>query len=238
MNKTATEGVSVIKNILSSVQQITSVDIAICPPFTSLASGSALISQENVWLGAQNMHHEPLGAYTGEISASMLKDLSVSCVILGHSERRSYFGETDEFINKKVLSALQNHLIPILCVGETLEEREQNRTMEVISRQVRKGVAGIPEQAIDQLVLAYEPVWAIGTGRTATPEMAQEAYIRKLLSEIFSQQKAEKVRILYGGSMKPDNAASLLAQPDVDGGLIGGASLDAASFVNIIKSAL
>ena len=191
-------------------------------------------------LGAQNMHDQPSGAYTGEVSAEMLRSLYVSHVILGHSERRQYFGETNVSINAKILAAIQASLKPIYCIGETLEERDAGKTMEILSSQVREGLQNYPSRALDLLVIAYEPVWAIGTGKTATDEMAQEAHaeIRGVLSEMFGEAASSSIRILYGGSMKPENAAGLLAQPDVDGGLIGGASLSAKSFCDIVEAAI
>ena len=199
-----------------------------------------MVEQTEVLLGAQNMSAEPSGAFTGEISAEMLRDLYVNFVILGHSERRQYFGETNESINLKVLAAVQNNLKPIYCIGETLEERESDKTLEVVKTQVQDGLANFPLSEVENLVLAYEPVWAIGTGKTATDEMAQEvhAYVRGLLVDLFGDAAGSGVRILYGGSMKPENASGLLSQPDVDGGLIGGASLNAKSFCAIVDSAL
>ena len=240
MNKTATEAVDLIKEIDSSVGSQTAVQVCVCPPFTSLAKASELVDQSEVLLGAQNMSAHPSGAYTGEISAEMLRDLYVSFVILGHSERRQYYGETNQSVNKKVLATVENNLKPIYCIGETLEERESGQTLEVVRSQVREGLQDFPASAIDSLVLAYEPVWAIGTGKTATDEMAQEVHadIRKVLVEIFGDSAASTVRILYGGSMKPENAAGLLAQPDVDGGLIGGASLTSRAFSGIVEAAL
>ena len=240
MNKTATEAVDLIKEIDSLVGSQTAVQVCVCPPFTSLAKASELVDQSEVLLGAQNMSAHPSGAYTGEISAEMLRDLYVSFVILGHSERRQYYGETNQSVNKKVLATVENNLKPIYCIGETLEERESGQTLEVVRSQVREGLQDFPASAIDSLVLAYEPVWAIGTGKTATDEMAQEVHadIRKVLVEIFGDSAASTVRILYGGSMKPENAAGLLAQPDVDGGLIGGASLTSRAFSGIVEAAL
>ena len=190
-------------------------------------------------LGAQNMHHESSGAFTGEISAPMLRSLFVTHIILGHSERRQYFRETDEFINLKVLSALKNQLRPILCVGETLAEREAGTTLKVVQTQTERGLEGVSREQAAGLVIAYEPVWAIGTGKVATAEQAQEvhAFIRGLLTKLFTEPVAQRVRILYGGSMKPANAPELLGQADIDGGLIGGASLEARSFVDLIKAA-
>ena len=240
MNKTATEAVDLIKEIDSLVGSQTTVQVCVCPPFTSLAKASELVDQSEVLLGAQNMSAHPSGAYTGEISAEMLRDLYVSFVILGHSERRQYYGETNQSVNKKVLATVENNLKPIYCIGETLEERESGQTLEVVRSQVREGLQDFPASAIDSLVLAYEPVWAIGTGKTATDEMAQEVHadIRKVLVEIFGDSAASTVRILYGGSMKPENAAGLLAQSDVDGGLIGGASLTSRAFSGIVEAAL
>ena len=240
MNTTASESVDLISEINSLVGQQTQVQVCICPPFTSIQKSSSLVEQSEVLLGAQNMSAEPSGAFTGEISAEMLRDLYVNFVILGHSERRQYFGETNESINLKVLAAVQNNLKPIYCIGETLEERESEKTLEVVKAQVQEGLANFPLSEVDNLVLAYEPVWAIGTGKTATDEMAQEvhAYVRGLLVDLFGDAAGSGIRILYGGSMKPENAAGLLSQPDVDGGLIGGASLNAKSFCAIVDSAL
>ena len=240
MNTTASESVDLISEINSLVGQQTQVQVCICPPFTSIQKSSSLVEQSEVLLGAQNMSAEPSGAFTGEISAEMLRDLYVNFVILGHSERRQYFGETNESINLKVLAAVQNNLKPIYCIGETLEERESEKTLEVVKTQVQEGLANFPLSEVDNLVLAYEPVWAIGTGKTATDEMAQEvhAYVRGLLVDLFGDAAGSGIRILYGGSMKPENAAGLLSQPDVDGGLIGGASLNAKSFCAIVDSAL
>ena len=240
MNTTASESVDLISEINSLVGQQTQVQVCICPPFTSIQKSSSLVEQSEVLLGAQNMSAEPSGAFTGEISAEMLRDLYVNFVILGHSERRQYFRETNESINLKVLAAVQNNLKPIYCIGETLEERDAGKTMEVLDSQVREGLQNYPSRALDLLVVAYEPVWAIGTGKTATDEMAQEAHaeIRRVLSEMFGEAASSSIRILYGGSMKPENAAGLLAQPDVDGGLIGGASLSAKSFCDIVEAAI
>ena len=240
MNTTASESVDLVSEINSLVGQQTQVQVCICPPFTSIQKSSSLVEQSEVLLGAQNMSGEPAGAFTGEISAEMLRDLYVNFVILGHSERRQYFGETNESINLKVLAAVQNNLKPIYCIGETLEERESEKTLEVVKTQVQEGLANFPLSEVDNLVLAYEPVWAIGTGKTATDEMAQEvhAYVRALIVDLFGDAAGSGIRILYGGSMKPENAAGLLSQPDVDGGLIGGASLNAKSFCAIVDSAL
>ena len=240
MNKTATEAVDLIEEVKSLVGNQSSVQVCVCPSFTSLAKASELVEESQLLLGAQDMNAEPSGAFTGEISAEMLRDLYVSFVILGHSERRQFFGETNHSVNKKILAAVENNLKPIYCIGETLDEREAGKTLDVVGSQVREGLESFPSQSIENLVLAYEPVWAIGTGKTATDEMAQEvhAYIRKVLTDIFGESSASKIRILYGGSMKPENAAGLLAQEDVDGGLIGGASLTARAFSGIVEAAL
>ena len=240
MNTTSSDSVDLISEINSLVGQQSQVQVCICPPFTSLQKSSTLVEQTEVLLGAQNMSAEPSGAYTGEISAEMLRDLYVNFVILGHSERRQYFGETNTTVNLKVLAAVQNNLKPIYCIGETLEQRESNMTLEVVKAQVQEGLANFPLSEVDNLVLAYEPVWAIGTGKTATDEMAQEVhgYVRGLLVDLFGDLAGSGIRILYGGSMKPENASGLLAQQDVDGGLIGGASLNAKSFCSIVNSAI
>lgn len=240
MNTTPSESVDLITEISSLVGQQSQVQVCVCPPFTSLHKASSLVEQSQVQLGAQNMSAEPSGAYTGEISAEMLRDLYVNYVILGHSERRQYFGETNQSINCKVLASVKNNLKPIYCIGETLVEREENRTLDVVKGQVIEGLANFPLAEVENLVLAYEPVWAIGTGKTATDEMAQEvhAYVRGLLTDLFGDIPGASIRILYGGSMKPENASGLLSQPDVDGGLIGGASLNAKSFCSIVDSAI
>ncbi len=240
MNKTAQDGVTLTREILDELGRETSLDVVLCPPFTALESvGRTLEGQSGVKLGAQNMHPEKGGAFTGEISAEMLRTLYVTHVILGHSERRQYFGETDEFINKKVLAALANELRPILCVGETLAEREAGSTLAVVQRQLEAALAGVKAEQITTVIIAYEPVWAIGTGKVATTAQAQEvhAFIRELLTKLHGPALAQKVRILYGGSMKPSNAPELLAQKDIDGGLIGGASLESRSFVELVKAA-
>ena len=224
---------------MAEVGRVTDVDILVCPPFTSLESAGKLLEGSNVKLGAQNMHHEASGAYTGEISASMLRSTFATYVILGHSERRTYFAENDKFINQKVLAALKNQLKPVLCVGETLAERESGATLKVVQTQLEGALEGVSKEQATSVVVAYEPVWAIGTGKVATTEQAQEvhAFIRSLLVKLFGDAIAQKVRILYGGSMKPSNAPELLAQKDIDGGLIGGASLESRSFVELVKAA-
>ncbi len=240
MNKTAADGAALVKDIAAEVGREGAVDIVVCPPFTGLESAARAIEGTNVKLGAQNMHPEKNGAYTGEVAAEMLRALFVTHVILGHSERRTYFAETDAFINKKVVAALANQLKPILCVGETLAEREAGATLAVVQRHVEGGLKGVTAEQLTNVVIAYEPVWAIGTGKVATTAQAQEvhAFIRDLLTKLYGAPLAQKVRILYGGSMKPSNAPELLAEKDIDGGLIGGASLEARSFVDLVKAAM
>lgn len=215
-------------------------EVVIAPPFTALAKLSDLVSHaQKVRLAAQNLYCEPNGAFTGEISPGMLRELFVRYVILGHSERRQLFGETDELINKKVALALKSGLRVILCVGETLEERDAGREIAVLEKQLRGSLADIPEKEFEDIVIAYEPVWAIGTGRNATPEQAQECHaaVRKVLVELAGEEMARRVRIQYGGSVKPANAKELLSQPDIDGALVGGASLDPRSFAQIVLAA-
>jgi len=239
MNMTSADAASLATDIQAELADYTEVDVVLCPPFTSLKVVSDAISESHVRLGAQNMHWESDGAYTGEISPAMLRDLYCRYVILGHSERRSYFHETDVDVNKKAKAALASSLIPIVCVGETLEQREAGQAESVIRTQVQGSLADLGED-LKKVVVAYEPVWAIGTGKTASPEQAQEIHglIRKMLAEVGNEEMAAEIRIQYGGSMKPANAKELLAQPDIDGGLIGGAALDARLFVEIIQHAL
>jgi triosephosphate isomerase (TIM) len=240
MNKTSADGVALVRDIVLAVGKQSDVEVVVCPPFTGLESAGKALDGSNVKLGAQNMHFEGSGAFTGEISAPMLRAIFTTHVILGHSERRTLFGETDELVNKKVLSALKNQLRPIFCVGETLAERESGATLKVVQTQVERGLEGVSKELAPNVVIAYEPVWAIGTGKVATTEQAQEvhAFIRGLLGKLFGEPIAQKMRILYGGSMKPANAPELLAQKDIDGGLIGGASLEARSFVELVQAAI
>lgn len=240
MNLNSAEGAELAKDVHSLVGTQTEVGVCVCPSATSLEAVAAVVNDSNVALGAQNMHFEASGAYTGETSAEMLRHLFCSFVILGHSERREYFGETDAIVNKKTLAALAASLKPIVCVGETLEERESGKMLEVIKTQLEGALVGVTADNCDGLVVAYEPVWAIGTGKTATPEMAEEVHaeIRSLLTALIGADASNKVRILYGGSMKPENADELLAQPNIDGGLIGGAALKANAFAGIVESAL
>ena len=238
MNKAVAEAVELASAVRRGVTDRSDVEVVLCPPFTALKAVSDVIASTPIKLGAQNMHWEKDGAFTGEISATMLRDVYCHYVILGHSERRQLFHETDAMVNRKTLAALAANLTPIVCVGETLEQREANRTDDVVRTQVLGSLADLGEE-FRQIVVAYEPVWAIGTGRTATPRQAQEvhALIRRILVEMAGGAVAQGVRILYGGSVKPANAKEICAQPDVDGGLIGGASLDAASFLQIVSAA-
>jgi len=219
--------------------QVATVEVVICPPFTALASVAQLLNGSSISLGAQDLHWEAQGAFTGEVSPSMLVDVGCRCVIIGHSERRQHFGETNELVARKLRAALDHQLQPIVCVGETLAERQADQTHQVLSRQLDGALRSCAPTDAGELVLAYEPVWAIGTGRNATPEQAQEAHalIRQWLAQRFGAAAAESIRIQYGGSVTATNAASLLAQPDVDGALVGGASLEADSFAAIVKAA-
>ncbi len=240
MNQTAKEAKTLVNELKPLVAGIDKCDIVVCPPFTSIAAAVEAAAGSNVKVGAQNVHWAESGAFTGEISAAMLKELGVEYVILGHSERRQYFGETDSTVNQRLKAALAAGLKPIVCVGELLEERESGKTEKVLDTQLNGGLEGIPAEAMPGIVIAYEPVWAIGTGKTATPELAEEthAFIRVRLNDMFGKEIGEKVRIQYGGSMKADNATALVAQCNIDGGLIGGASLKAGSFADLIKNAI
>ncbi len=236
MNKTVTEAAELARAVVGQMTAATETEVVLCPPFTDLTAVAAAIAGTPVKLGGQNLHWEEKGAFTGEISAAMLISAGCTYVIIGHSERRQYFGETDETVNLKVKAALKAGLIPILCVGETLAERQSDETAVVVERQVRAALDGLSDAQVAGLVIAYEPVWAIGTGVVATTAQAQEvhALIRTLVGKLYNVQVAAALRIQYGGSMKPDNAGQLLAQKDIDGGLIGGASLDARSFLDIV----
>ena len=240
MNKTAHEARALVADIKAQIGAFDAVECVLCPPFTDLWVVNDGIQGTPIAFGAQNVHWEASGAFTGEISAAMLKEKGCAYVIIGHSERRQYFGETDETVNKRVRAALAAGLKPIVCVGETLDERDRGVTMKVVERQVTAGLAGVSGADWDKVVLAYEPVWAIGTGRTATPDQAQDAhaFIRGILARLSNPVTAQGVRIQYGGSVKAANARELFGQPDIDGGLIGGASLDAHSFVEIVKAAV
>lgn len=236
MNKTVEEAVNMVKALKTAVAGVEDVEILVCPTYTALYAVNNEIKGSNIKLGAQNLFWEAKGAFTGEISPAMVKDTGCSYVIIGHSERRQYFGETDETVNKRTKAAFGARLVPVVCVGETLEEREKNVTFQVIETQIRGGLANLTAEEAATVVIAYEPVWAIGTGKTATPEQAQEvhAFIRKLYKEIYNDA-ADKVRILYGGSVNPKNVSDLMKQADIDGGLVGGASLEADSFTQLVK---
>lgn len=231
--------VELVSGLAAGMPAKINCEVVVCPPFTSLETVYSLAKNTKISLGAQNMHFEDSGAFTGEISASMLKSVGCKYVILGHSERRAIFGESNDWINKKIKKALSSGLLPIFCIGETLEERESNITFDVIKKQVVEGLKDITAAQMADIVLAYEPVWAIGTGKTASPAQAQEVhkFIRTLLSELYGAAIAAEVTIQYGGSVKPDNAAELLSQPDINGALVGGACLKADSFIKIIEAA-
>ena len=232
------EAVRLAEGIAEATRDIVDVDIVVSPSFVSLAAVSAALDGTDVAVAAQTMHEVASGAYTGEVSFSMLQDIGCSYVILGHSERRQHFGETDERVNVKIRVALDNGLTPIICVGESLAEREQDRTIEKVGFQIRAALAGVEASELSRLVLAYEPIWAIGTGETASPEQAQQVHeqIRSILAHIYGEEVAQKVRIQYGGSVKPQNISELIAQPDIDGALVGGASLKADSFASIVEA--
>ncbi|MGL4254422.1 MAG: triose-phosphate isomerase [Fusobacteriaceae bacterium] len=237
MNKINAEGAETVRELGALVAEYKNVEVIIGAPAIMLSDLVKAAEGTRVKIAAQNMYPKDSGAFTGEISPLMLKAVGVEYVILGHSERREYFGETDEFINAKVKSALTHEITPILCVGEKLEERESGKTAEVNSRQIKGGMAGLTAEEAKKVIIAYEPVWAIGTGKTATPEMAQDTHkeIRGVVAEMFGAEVAEGITIQYGGSMNAANAADLMAQPDIDGGLVGGASLDAKTFAIVVK---
>ena len=240
MNKTVAESLDLANGLVRELKEVKEVDIAICPPFTALSEVSKAVIDSNIRLGAQNMSQNGYGAHTGEIAAGMLKEFSTKYVILGHSERRQYQRESDELIAAKAKAAHEAGLKPIVCVGEQLDERESGNTENIVGTQVRGSLAGLTTEEMLGTVIAYEPVWAIGTGKTATAEQAQEvhAFIRNLLADLFDADTAKAVRIQYGGSVKPDNARELMSQPDVDGALVGGASLDVRVFSELIKNSI
>ena len=230
--------VDLVGDLKEMLADVGDVEVVVCPPFTALDAVREALRGSNIELGAQNMYWEEEGAFTGEISPLMLRNLGCTYVILGHSERRTYFGETDEGVNRKVKSALANGLLPIICVGETLEQRDAGKTEEVVVRQTKAALSGVKTNGAERIVIAYEPVWAIGTGRNASADEANRVIhlIRQSVAEVFNERIAQEVRIQYGGSVKPQNIADFLGQPDIDGALVGGASLDAASFAAIVKS--
>ncbi len=237
MNLLVAEAETLVRGILDGLKDPVDADVVVAPAFTALYPVARLLQGTAVALAAQDLFWEDFGAYTGEVNAKMLRDVGCTYVIVGHSERRQYFGETDQTANRRVRAALAGGLLPILCVGETLEERKQGKTLAVVERQLRDGLDGIGRDEATKLVIAYEPVWAIGTGETATPEQAQEvhAFIRSFVRSRFGDAVADGMRIQYGGSVKPDNIRSLMDQPDIDGALVGGASLKAASFLGIVR---
>lgn len=237
MHKTAAEAKALAAGIVEQVAGVDGVQVVLCPPFTALGTVADIIRGSSVELGAQNCHYEAQGAFTGEVSPNFLLDFGCKYVIIAHSERRQYFGEDDALINRKLKAVLGLGLVPVFCVGESLEQREKDLTFDVLRKQVLGGLAGIQVQEPARLVVAYEPVWAIGTGKVATPQQAQEVhrYVRDLLAGLWGTETAEGIRIQYGGSVKPDNVRELMACPDIDGALVGGASLDAGSFARIVR---
>lgn len=237
MNKTVSETKQFFNELLPIIKEM-NANVIIATPFTSLVTASEITKNTIVKIAAQNMGNRLNGAYTGEISPLMLKDINIDYVIIGHSERREYYGDTDFHINEKVKLALQTGVSPILCIGEKLEEREENKTKDVVKTQILEGLKDVSKEDIKNVIIAYEPVWAIGTGKTATPEMAQDVhrYIRDLIEEKYGKEIADEISILYGGSMKPENVVELLNESDIDGGLIGGASLEAKSFAKLIEA--
>ena len=236
MNKTIAEALDFAKQLEGSALS-SDVDAVICAPYLSLQSLVEVLRPSVIKVGAQNLHFEDAGAFTGEVSAQMLREIGVDYVIIGHSERRQYFGETDETANKKLIKALASELIPILCVGESLEERETGKTNDIIEGQIKKGLQNISAEEIERVVIAYEPIWAIGTGKTASSEQANEvcAFIRKILAELFGTTASERVRIQYGGSVKPSNIKEIMEQSDIDGTLVGGASLIAEDYLQLVN---
>lgn len=237
MHGTRREALTLVHALLPRVAEVTGREVLLAPPFTALEAVAEAIAGHRILLGAQNVHWEPKGAFTGEVSVAMLKEARCTHVIVGHSERRQYFGETDESVGKRTRAALAGGLVPIVCVGETLAQRDGETTAQVVTSQVSGALHGLTSEDLARLVVAYEPVWAIGTGRTATPAQAQEvhALIRQRLGALASPAVAQGVRILYGGSVKPDNVDALMAEPDIDGALVGGASLDAEGFARIVN---
>ena len=238
MNHTSDVAVKIINEFKAKVADITTVDMVICPTFTSLAAAANAVKGSRISIGAQNVHWKSNGAFTGEISAEMLKDIPVEYVIIGHSERRQYFGETDQTVSWRLRAALDAGLLPIVCVGETLEQRRSGHTENVVADQVRTGLAGLSDEEMQKTILAYEPIWAIGTGVTATPEQAQEVhqFVRGIVNDQFNAACARKVRIQYGGSVKVENVKLLMSKADVDGALVGGASLKADEFSDLIRN--
>jgi triosephosphate isomerase (TIM) len=240
MFKTVQETVLHVKELRGLVARVRGVDVVVAPPFTALYAAAEAARNTDIIVAAQNMHWEREGAFTGEVSAAMIREAGAEYVIVGHSERRTLFGETDQMVNQKIIAALGVQLMVIACVGETIAERDAGQTLDVLDRQLERGLDGLTAAQLEGVVLAYEPVWAIGTGRNATPEQAQDAHahIRSRIRRWFGVERAEQCRILYGGSVKPQNAATLLVQPDVDGALVGAASLDVRMFMEIVNQAV
>jgi triosephosphate isomerase len=236
MYKTVDDAVKYVKELRGPVRDVDGVEIVVAPPFTAVHAAAEAARNSNVGIAAQDLHWEREGAFTGEVSAVMVREAGAEYVIVGHSERRTLFGETDAGVNRKIAAAFASGLCPIACIGETLDQRERQETFDVLDRQIRQGFDALTGDQIAQLVVAYEPVWAIGTGRNATPAQAAEAHghIRRRLRQWFGGEAAERCHVIYGGSVKPDNIGDLMAQPDVDGALVGGASLDVRSFVEIV----
>ncbi|MCK5032664.1 MAG: triose-phosphate isomerase [Calditrichia bacterium] len=239
MYKSNSEAKELVEELKNKTNDIIKTRMIVCPPYTALSIAAELVKGTNIQVGAQNMYWEQQGAFTGEISTEMIKSTGATFVLIGHSERRQFFGETDETVNKKLKAALQSGLNPIVCIGETLEERESGVTNDVVGKQVEKALADISTESMKKVVLAYEPIWAIGTGKTATPEQAQDVhkFIRSVLYKLYSTEVGDEIVIQYGGSVKPENASELLSQPDIDGALVGGACLKADSFSAIINAA-
>jgi len=237
MHKTISESIDMLEELHALTADVKNVEIVVCPPFTALAAVSDKISQFDIKFGAQNMHFEEKGAFTGEISPGMLKDLNCHYVIIGHSERRQYFAETDETVNKKIKAAIKSGIVPIVCVGESLDERQNGATEKVVEIQTRGALAGISPTEAASIVIAYEPIWAIGTGRTSSADDANAvcAFIRKVVGDMFGSDSAAKMRIQYGGSVKPENISEFMQKSDIDGALVGGASLEAESFNKLVR---
>lgn len=240
MNKTVQEAIDVAVGLKRKFYTFSEADIVMCPPFTALSRVNDEIVDSSIMLGAQDLYWEEEGAFTGEISPDMLKDVGCRYVIVGHSERRHIFGETDEDVKKKVKVVLKHGMVPIMCIGEKIEERDNGMTFEVLEKQLTRGLKNLTKDEVSRIIIAYEPVWAIGTGRTATPQQAQEAhkFIRESIERLYERDVSSKIRIQYGGSVKPDNIAKLMVQEDVDGALVGGASLDVNSFTEIVENAV
>ena len=237
MHKSVGEAIDFVTRLQNEIGRVQGVEVVVAPSFVALAPIAESLKGGNISLAAQDVFWEDKGAYTGEVSPLMLRDVGCKYAIIGHSERREHFGESDEMVNKKVKASLSHALSPIICVGESLQERERGETYNVVERQLKGGLEGVNVDAAPQIVIAYEPIWAIGTGKTASPEQAQEvqSFIRRLLGSIFSPSQANEIRIQYGGSVKPDNIDELMAQPDIDGALVGGASLDVDSLIKIVR---